>query len=223
MSLIFIQLLKRDLLLAYRQPRDILDCVSFFVIVVILFPLAAGADTAILARHAAGIIWIAALLAHLLAQDRLFQHDFTDGVLEQLLLSPYPLHLAICAKLIAHWFSTGVPLLLLAPLLGLLLHMSAHEILILTISLLLGTPILTFIGAIGAALTLGLRSRGALSALLVLPLYMPVLIFAVGSVLSVDSNATVLAPLAWLGAIMALAIPLSPPAIAAVLRVNING
>jgi len=216
------QLLRRDLLLLYRQPRDILNFSGFFIIVIILFPLATASDPELLANYAAGIIWIAVLLAHLLALDRLFQHDFSDGVLEQLLLSPYPLHLSICAKLLAHWFSLIVPLLLLVPLSGLLLHMSAQGILILMLSLLLGTPILTCIGALGAALTLGLRNSSALIALLVFPLYIPLLIFAVGSVLNIDTNAAVLAPLAYLGAILALAAPLSPLAIAAILRININ-
>ncbi|MEE9452246.1 MAG: heme exporter protein CcmB [Gammaproteobacteria bacterium] len=219
---IFNQLLKREVLLVYRQPRDILDPLVFFIIVVTLFPVAFGADGSVLANYAVGVIWIAVLLAHVLTLDRLFQHDFADGTLEQLLLNPYPLHLAVCAKLLAHWFLTTVPLVLLVPVLALLLHMSLNQILWLCVSLLLGTPLLSCIGGIGAALTVGLKSRGALLALLILPLYIPILIFATGSVLAISSNASVLAPLAWLGAILALALPLSPLAITALLRININ-
>ena len=162
------------------------------------------------------------MLAHLLAFDRLFQYDFIDGTLEQQVLSPYPLHVSVSAKLLAHWLTTALPLVLMAPVLALLLQMPHDKMFVLCVSLVLGTPLVTCIGAMGAAFTMGLKSRGALIALLIFPLYMPIFIFAVGSVLNVGTLASVAAPLAWLGALLALALPLSPLVIAAIVRININ-
>lgn len=215
-------LLRRDLLLGFRQPVDTIVPLLFFIVIVALFPLGIQPQSSLLHNIAAGIIWISALLVHLLALERLFHHDFVDGSLEQLLLSPHPLSVLVSAKLIAHWLMTGLPLVLVSPLLALLLQLSWPETKVLIISLALGTPVLTFIGAIGAALTVGLRGRGVLLALLVLPLYIPVLIFAAGSVHNVAIGLSATGALALLGAILALVVPLAPLAIAAALRVGVN-
>ncbi|MGB0670317.1 MAG: heme exporter protein CcmB [Rhodospirillales bacterium] len=178
----FVRLVRRDLRLAFRQGLDSLMVVMFFVIAVVLFPFGVGPEPNILARIAAGVIWVAALLASLLSLERLFQTDFEDGSLELLALAPVPMEVVVMAKVTAHWLTTGLPLLLAAPLLALLMNMNGQGFLVLVQSLALGTPTLSLIGAVGAALILGSRRGGVLLALLILPLYVPVLIFGVSAV-----------------------------------------
>jgi heme exporter protein B len=211
-------ILARDLRLALRQGLDAVMAVTFFIIAVALFPLGVGPEPNILARIAAGVIWVAALLAAMLSLDRLFQHDFEDGSLEQLVLAPAPLELIVLAKVAAHWITTGLPLIVAAPLLAVLMNMGADGFLVLLATMLLGTPSLSLIGAIGAALTLGARRGGVLIALLVLPLYIPVLIFAVAAVDAALTGVSVRPHILLLGAILAAALPLAPWAAAAALR-----
>jgi heme exporter protein B len=173
---------RRDLQLAMRAKGELAQALAFFVICISLFPLAIGPESALLKRIAPGVVWVCALLAVLLTLPRLFQSDFQDGTLEQCALSPYPLATLCVGKMLAHWLTTGLPLALLSPLLGLQYGLGSSELIVLVVSLLLGTPVLSAIGAIGAALVLGLRSASMLMALLVLPLYIPVLIFGAGAV-----------------------------------------
>jgi heme exporter protein B len=175
-------LVGRDLRLALRGGIGSLVTVVFFVIAATLFPLGVGPESALLERIAPGVLWVCALLATMLSLDRMFQDDFEDGSLEVIALGPLPLELVVVAKVLAHWLTTGLPLILAAPVLAVLLNMSLKGFAVLIVSLLLGTPILSLIGSVGAALTVGLRRGGVLISLLVLPLYVPVLIFAVGAV-----------------------------------------
>jgi heme exporter protein B len=222
LALVFWHTLRRDLRLACRDYREWLYPLAFFILVILLFPLAVSPEPKILKPIASGVIWVAALLASLLSLDRLFHADFFDGTLEQLLLSPFPLSILVFAKIIAHWVVTGLPLLVIAPLMGLFLHLSAETILILLAVLALGTPILSFIGAIGMALTLGVRHSGMLLALLVIPLYIPVLIFGASAVTAVQAGLAVSGQLAWLAALLLLAICLAPMVIAAALRIGVE-
>ena len=178
----FIILVRRDLRLAFRQGMDSLVVVTFFVIAVVLFAFGVGPEASTLARIAAGVIWVAALLAAMLSLERLFQTDFEDGSLEILLLQPLSLEIAVAAKVTAHWITTGLPLIVAAPVMALLMNMDADGFGVLVLSLALGTPSLSLIGAIGATLVLGARRGGVLLSLLVLPLYIPVLIFGVGAI-----------------------------------------
>ncbi|MFN2337346.1 MAG: heme exporter protein CcmB, partial [Gammaproteobacteria bacterium] len=180
MASILWTLLKRDLSLVMRRRQDIVTAVTFLVIVVTLFPLAVSPEQSVLREIAPGVVWVAALLATLLTLERLFGDDYRDGSLEQMLLLPAPLTLLVLVKLLAHWLATGLPLVLVSPLLGMQLGLAAAEIGILFLTLLLGTPILTLIGAIGSALTLGVRGGGALVVVLMVPLYVPVLILGAG-------------------------------------------
>lgn len=214
--------MQRDLLLAFRNYRDCINSLSFFILVIMLFPLAISPEPQILKNFAPGIIWVSALLASLLALDRLFLSDFVDGSLEQLLLSPYPLSLLVLAKVWAHWLISGLPLIMIAPLVGLLLNLSGSTILVLILTLVLGTPILSFIGAIGVALTVSLRHSGFLLALLLIPLYIPVLIFATSAIMAANAGLAVSGQLALLGALFLLALSLAPMTIAAALRVGVE-
>ncbi len=216
----FWALLKRDMLLAFRRRADWLNPLVFFVIVVTLFPLGIGPDPGLLRDIAPGVLWVAALLATLLALDGLFRSDFDDGSLEQLLLSPQPLSVLVLAKVLAHWLVTGLPLLLLSPLLAVVMQLQVVAIPVLLVSLLVGTLTLSLVGAIGAALTVGLQRGGVLLALLVLPLFIPVLIFGSSSVIAAASGFAVDAQLYLLGALFLLALVLAPPAIAAALRIS---
>ncbi len=216
----FFGLLQRELRLTIRRRNDWLNPPLFFILVVALLPLGIGPDPQTLALIAPGVIWVAALLATLLSLERLFRDDFDDGSLEQLLLSPHPLPLLVLAKLLAHWLVTGLPLVLISPLLGVLLHLPLAGILALPVSLLIGTPALTLIGAIGVALTVSLRRGGILLTLLVLPLYVPVLIFGTAAVTAPAQGLPNAGQLALLGALLVLALPLAPLAIAAGLRVS---
>jgi len=211
--------IRRDLLLAFRRRSDVLTTLFFFIMVCSLFPLGVGPEAALLRTMAPGIVWVAALLASMLALGRLFALDYADGTLEQMALSAEPLTLIVIGKVIAHWLVSGVPLVLLAPLLAVQFDLPAESIAVMFFILLIGTPILSLIGAIGAALTLGVRGGGVLVALLVLPLYIPVLIFGAGAVGAEASGLGGSAHLLLLGGVLAGAAALAPWATAAALRI----
>jgi len=212
--------LMRDLRLAVRRPGESANPLIFYVVATALFPLGVSPEPAVLATIAPGAIWVAALLATLLALDSLFRTDFEDGTLEQMLLSPVPTPLLVLAKIFAHWLVTGVPLIVCAPLLATFLALPDGALGTLIATLALGTPILSLVGAIGVALVTGLRRGGALLALLVLPLYMPVLIFGAHAVDAAASGFPVTGQLLILGAMLALAATLAPIAAAAALRIS---
>ncbi|HUH84500.1 MAG TPA: heme exporter protein CcmB [Stellaceae bacterium] len=214
----FRRLVFRDLRLAFRQGGDAAMVVGFFVLTVILFPFGVGPEPEILSRIAAGILWVTALLAALLSLERLFQADWEDGSLEALALMPLPLEAQVLAKCLAHWLVTGLPLALVAPLLGLLLQLDTAGYPVLVAGLLLGTPTLSLIGAVGASLSLGARRGGVLLSLLVLPLYIPVLIFGVAGIEAAIAGLAARPYLLLLGALLAAALPLAPVAAAAALR-----
>jgi len=214
----FGRLVQRDLRLALRQGGDAAMVVGFFVLAAILFPFGVGPEPELLSRIAAGIVWVTALLAALLSLERLFQADWEDGSLEALALMPLPLEAQVLAKCLAHWLVTGLPLAATAPLLALLLQLDAAGYPALLASLLLGTPTLSLIGAVGAALSLGARRGGVLLSLLVLPLYIPVLIFGVGAIEAGIGGFGAGPHLLLLGAMLAGALPLAPLAAAAALR-----
>ena len=216
------QIFKRDLLIAFRQRSEIIHPLIFFVMVVSLFPLAIGDDKVLLQKIAPAIIWVTALLATMLSLDTLFRSDFEDGSLEQMTLLKTPLSLLVTAKITAHWVITGLPLILITPLLAVLLYMPTESISMLLLTLLLGTPTLSLIGAVGIALTVGLRQGGVILSLLILPLYIPVLIFATLALQNSVQGFSAEAQLAMLLAILVLAITLSPFAIAAALKVSLN-
>ena len=203
-----------------RRRSDLFSTLFFFVIVVSLFPLGIGPEMNTLRLIAPGVVWVAALLASMLALERLFSADHEDGTLEQMLLAPQPLFILVLGKVTAHWLVTGVPLVLMAPLLGLQYDLSTQALEMLLFTLLLGTPALSLIGAIGAALTIGLRGGGVLVSLLVLPLYIPVLIFGAGAVEADVSGLGAQGHLSLLGAILILALLLAPLATSAALRVS---
>ena len=218
----FFTLLKRDLKIAIRHKGDIFNPLLFFILVVTLFPLGIGPEPQVLTRVAPGIIWVAALLASMLSLERLFKADFADGSLEQMLLSPQPLSLMVLAKVLAHWLLTGVPLILVGPLLAVLLHLEANSYGALMATLALGTPVLSLLGAIGVALTVGLRKGGVLLSLLILPLYIPVLIFATSAIDAAGLNLPYSGHLAIIGAMLVGSLILAPFAIGASLRVSTN-
>lgn len=213
----------RDLRLALRSRAELGVQLLFYVIVVALFPLSMTPERGLLATMGPGVLWVAALLASLLSLPRLFATDFADGTLEQIALSPYPLEALIAGKVLAHWLTTGLPVALLAPLLALQYYLDAQSVTILVTGLLLGTPILSLLGAVGAALTLGLRGGGgSLLALLILPLYVPVLIFGAGAVDAVRAGLGATANLSLLGAGLALALIGTPFAAAAAVRIALD-
>jgi heme exporter protein B len=218
----FLTIVKRDLILAMRRRSDVLTILFFFVIVVSLFPLGIGPEMDTLRMIAPGVVWVAALLASMLALERLFAIDYADGALEQMLLTPQPLSLLVLGKVTAHWLVTGVPLVLMAPVLGIQYDLSMEALKVLVFSLLLGTPALSLIGAIGAALTLGLRGGGVLVSLLVLPLTIPVLIFGAGAVEATVSGLGGDGHLSMLAAILVLSLFFAPLAAAAALRVSVE-
>lgn len=211
----------RDLVVTLRRSTEVLTPLVFFVIVVSLFPLGIGPETALLRSVGPGILWVAALLASMLSLSRMFAADYVDGSLEQLALAPQPLSLLALSKVAAHWTLTGLPLALLSPLLALQLDLPGHAIRILFLSLLLGTPILSLIGGIAAALTLGVRGGGVLVSLLVLPLYTPVLIFGAQAVSGIGGGPPT-AEFGLLAAFLTFAVSLAPGAIAAALRVSLD-
>ena len=213
---------RRDLLLAMRRKSEVLTVLFFFMIVVSLFPLGIGPETPLLRKIAPGILWVAALLASMLGLARLFAADHADGTLEQLALSPSPLGLLVTGKITAHWLVSGLPLVLLAPVLGIQFDLDAGALGVLVVALLLGTPLLSLIGAIGAALTLGLRGGGVLLSLLVLPLYVPALIFGAGAVEAHVSGLGAGGHLSLLAALLALAVFFAPWAATAALRIALE-
>lgn len=212
----------RDLTLALRRRADVLSTLFFFVIVVSLFPLGIGPETRLLRSIAPGVVWVAALLASMLSLGRVFGNDYQDGTLEQLLLTPQPLYLVVLGKVLAQWLVSEVPLVLIAPLIGVQFDVAPKTLWILFVSLLIGTPILSLIGAIGAALTLGLRGGGVLIALLILPLYIPVLIFGAGAVDASISGMSPQANLYLLGAFLMVSLVFAPWAAAAALRISLE-
>mgnify|MGYP000164866043 FL=1 len=214
----FFTLVRRDLNLAFRQGFDSLMVVAFFIIAVVLFPFGIGPEANILARIASGTIWVAALLASMLSLERLFLTDYEDGTLELLALAPVPLEVTVLAKVVAHWLTTGLPLIVTAPLLAVLMQLPNEGYWVLVVGLALGTPTLSLIGAVGAALTLGSRRGGVLLSLLVLPLYIPVLIFGVSAVDAAIVDLTVRPHLLILGALFVATLALTPWASAAALR-----
>ena len=220
---LFWAVLKRDLMLAYRKKSDLFNPLIFFLMVATLFPLGVSPEPDFLAEVAPGVVWVAALLATLLSMDSLFRSDFEDGTLEQTLLSPQPLFIVVLAKVLAHWMMSGLPLTVLAPLLGVMLFLPSEGMSGLMISLLLGTPTLSLIGAIGAALTVGLRKGGVLISLLVLPLYIPVLIFGTSAVQAAVTGLPLAGFFALLGAMLALGLVMAPLAIGAALRISVSG
>ncbi len=217
----FLAMLKRDLTLAYRHRGELANPLLFFIIVVSLFPLGVGPTPTVLATIAPGIIWVAALLAAMLALDGMFRSDFADGSLEQITLSHQPLSVLVLAKVLAHWLVTGVPLIVVAPLLGLLLYLPDPAMLTLVASLALGTPVLSLIGAIGMGLTVGLKRGGVLLSLLVLPLYIPVLIFGALAVNDAAAGLSVAGHFYVLAFLLVLSATLSPLATAAAVRISI--
>jgi heme exporter protein B len=218
----FLNLLKRDLLLAVRNRGELVNPLLFYVIVATLFPLGVTPDAETLAAMAAGVLWIAALLATLLSLDNLFRSDFDDGSLELIMLSPCPSTMLVLAKVLAHWLVTGLPLLVATPLLAVLMAVPDSARGTLWVTLALGTPVLSLVGAIGVALTVGLRRGGALLSLLVLPLYVPVLIFGANAVGASAAGLPVTGQLYMLGAFLVLALSLAPVATAAALRISID-
>jgi len=217
-----IRLVRRQLVLAVRRPIEIGNPLLFFAMVVALFPLGLGPAPDQLAGFAPGILWIIALLSNLLTSDTVFRSDFEDGSLEQLLLSPQPLFLSVLAYIIAHWLVTGLLLALVSPLFALMLNLPVAALVTLALSLLLGTAVLSLVGCIGAGLTVGLKRGGMLISLLILPLYMPVLIFGSAAVQAAVTGVPAGPYLAILGAMLCLAIALAPLAIAAALRISVD-
>ena len=216
----FQAVIKRDIRLAIRQPSEIAQPVVFFVIVVSVFPFGVGSNPDQLTAIGPGIVWVGALLATLLALDNLFRSDFDDGSLEQLILSEHPLSVLILGKILVHWCVTGLPLIIVTPLLGVLLGLDTPTLIILMGSLLLGTPTLSLVGAIGSALTISIRRAGLLVTLLVLPLYIPILIFGAGAASAAQSGLPTAGHLYMLGAIAMGAIALAPIATSAALRIS---
>lgn len=218
----FLAALKRDLLLVFRHRNDINNPLAFFLMVAVLFPLGVSPEPAFLSEVAAGVIWVAALLACLLSVDGIFRGDYEDGSLEQMLVSPEPLLILVLAKVISHWLVSGFCLAIISPLVAMMFFLPCEGYPALILSLLLGTPTLSLMGAIGAGLTVGLRRGGVLISLLVLPLYIPVLIFGAGTVQAGAMGLPIQGYLALLGAILVFSIMLAPFAIAAALKVSVR-
>lgn len=217
-----VAVLRRDLTLAWRRRGDIVMPVLYALIVTTLFPFALGPENALLQRIAGGVVLVTMLLAMLLALDAMFRSDIEDGSLEQLMLSPQPLALMMGMKILAHWITTALPLIVIAPLLASMLHLPAAVMPVLIYALLLATPLLSLLGAVLVALTAGSRRSGMLLALMLLPLCVPVVIFAAGAVAAAQQGLPWLAPIAWLGAALAMALVLAPLACAAALRIALD-
>lgn len=220
--MLFAEIIKRELRIAMRKQAEILNPLWFFLIVITLFPLVVGPDPNLLAKIAGGVAWVAALLSALLSFERLFRDDFIDGSLEQLMLTSQPLALVALAKVAAHWMLTGFPLILLSPVAALLLSLDVHIWWALALTLFVGTPVLSCIGAIGVALTVGLRKGGVLLSLLVVPLFIPVLIFSASVLDAATLNLPYRGQLAILAAITVASLTLAPFAVAAALRVSLD-
>ena len=219
---LLVLVIRRDLVLAMRRRADVLTTLIFFVMVVSLFPLGVGPEMAMLRKMAAGVLWVAALLSSMLSLGRLFSADYLDGTLEQMMLAPQSLSMLVLGKMTAHWMVSGLPLVLLAPVLGLQFDMSVQALGVLIFGLLLGTPVLSMIGAIGAALTLGLRGGGVLLSLLVLPLYIPMLIFGTGAVEAVANGLSIASHLSLMGALLVLSLVFTPWVTAHALRISME-
>lgn len=216
------RIFKRDITLAWRRRSDMMSVFFFFIIAASLFPLGLGADPKLLHAIAPSVLWVCALLSCMLSLPRMFAADYVDGTLEQLIISTQPTLLIALMKILAHWVISGLPLVLVAPLIGLQFDLSTDELQVLALSLLLGTPTLSLIGSIGAALTLGLRGGGVLIALLVLPLYIPVLVFGAGAVNAVSVGMSANGALSLLGAMLALAMVFSPLTAAHALKIAVE-
>ena len=219
---LFLAVLRRELLIAYRNSADLLNPLIFFVIVISLFPLGVSPSGPILSQIAPGVIWVAALLATLLSMDSLFRSDYDDGSLELMTFSREPLVLLVLGKIVSHWLVTGVPLAVLSPVLALMLFLNFEGAWALFLSLILGTPILNLLGAIGASLTVGLRKGGLLIAVLILPLYVPVLILATAMVQAGAQAVDYTGHMLWLGAILAASIGFAPIAASAGVRISLS-
>ncbi|KWT09235.1 MULTISPECIES: heme exporter protein CcmB [Pseudomonas syringae group] len=222
MSRVFAALILREARLLARRPAELANPLVFFALVIALFPLAIGPDTQLLQALSPGLLWLAALLAVLLSLDGLFRGDFEDGSLEQWVLSPHPLALLVLGKVLAHWVFSGLALVLLSPVLALMLGLPGQCLPVLMLSLLLGTPVLSLLGAVGAALTVGLKRGGVLLALLILPLYIPVLILGSAALQAALQGVSATGYLLWLGSLTVLAITLTPFAIAAGLKISVG-
>ncbi|MCZ6802953.1 MAG: heme exporter protein CcmB [Proteobacteria bacterium] len=218
---IFFVILQRDLTLAFRNKAEFVNPLMFFIIVIVLFPLAFGSDSELLKRLTSGIIWVTALLATCLSLETIFRSDFEDGSIEQLTLARYPLTLLVSAKITAHWMTFGLPLIVISLFTGFVLSLSSQTMTALFVTLLLGTPVLSLIGAITVALTIGLRG-GMLLSLLILPLYMPVLIFSMLAIQNATLGQSIAAEIYFLAGILVLAITLAPIATAAALRIRLS-
>jgi heme exporter protein B len=214
--------LRRDLVLAWRRRSDIAMPVLYSLIVTMLFPFALGPEDTLLQRIAGGVILVTVLLAMLLALDAMFASDIEDGTLEQLMLAPQPLALMLAVKILAHWLTTALPLIVITPLLAAMLHLPAPVIPVLLLALLLVTPLISLFGAVLVALTAGTRRSGMLLALMLLPLCVPALIFAAGAVAAAQQGLPWLAPISWLAAVLVLALVLAPLACAAALRIALD-
>jgi heme exporter protein B len=219
---LLVLVIRRDLVLAMRRRADVLTTLIFFVMVVSLFPLGVGPELDMLRKMAPGVLWVAALLSSMLSLGRLFSADYLDGTLEQMMLAPQSLSMLVLGKMMAHWMVSGLPLVLMAPVLGLQFDMSMRALGVLIVGLMLGTPILSMLGAIGAALTLGLRGGGVLLSLLVLPLCIPVLIFGTGAVEATTSGLSIASHLSLLGALLVLALVFTPWVTAQALRISME-
>lgn len=222
MTQAFLGVVRRDLMLAVRRRSDVVTSLMFFVIVTSLFPLGIGPEPGVLRTLAPGVIWVAALLSSMLSLQRLFASDYADGVLDQMVLSPHPLAVLAGGKIAAHWIVAGLPIVLLSPVMALQFGLSGSSIIVLVVTLLLGTPTLSLLGSIGSALTLGVRGGGPLMALLVLPLFIPILIFGAGAVVASESGLGIEANVSLLGAGLLLGAALAPLATAAALRIAVE-
>jgi len=218
----FFAIIHRDLLLVMRRKSEVLTALFFFVVVTSLFPLGIGADAALLRKIAPGVLWVAALLSTLLGLQRMFAADYLDGALEQLILTPQSLVLLVAGKVMAHWLVSGLPLVLLAPIIGIQFDLDASSLYVLMGSLLLGTPVLSLLGSIGAALTLGVRGGSVLMSLLILPLYIPVLIFGAGAVYANSVGLDISGHFSLLGALLILALAFVPWVSASALKIAIE-
>ncbi|MFZ4378381.1 MAG: heme exporter protein CcmB [Polynucleobacter sp.] len=218
----FFAIIHRDLLLVMRRKSEVLTALFFFVVVTSLFPLGIGADAALLRKIAPGVLWVAALLSTLLGLQRMFAADYLDGALEQLVLSPQPLVLLVAGKIVAHWLVCGLPLVLIAPIIGIQFDLDASSLYVLMGTLLLGTPVLSLLGSIGAALTLGVRGGSVLMSLLILPLYIPVLIFGAGAVYANSVGLDTVGHFSLLGALLILALAFVPWVSTAALKIAIE-
>ncbi len=215
-------IVRRDLLLVMRRKSEVLTALFFFVVVTSLFPLGIGADAVLLRKIAPGVLWVAALLSTLLGLQRMFAADYQDGALEQLALSPQPMVLLVTGKIIAHWLVCGLPLVILAPMIGIQFDLDAASLYVLMGTLLLGTPVLSLVGSIGAALTLGVRGGSVLLSLLILPLYIPVLIFGAGAVYAKSVGLDASGHFSLLGALLILALAFVPWVSSAAVKIAIE-